>query len=147
MNTNAIVGLAMLGIFASACATQPTPQEICSKEWIAPRVDRAMYDFKRDTGKTLKTLKKAGNTLSKNGELSTYQMFKVASAVTKLGDRMKNGHAIKDLRTLAQTCNDPELIKTAMNDFLHEQGVSERFIAFLNDLDKYTKLLDVQSDT
>ncbi|HHL43015.1 MAG TPA: hypothetical protein ENJ42_05310 [Hellea balneolensis] len=145
MKTLFLAGLSITTLFMAGCATTPTPEEICSAEWIAPRVDRAMYDFKRDTGKTIKTLKKAGDKLSKKGELSTFQMLKVVNAVTKLGDRLQNGHAVKDLRTLAQTCNDPDLIKTAMNDFMREQGVPDKFISFLNDMERYTNLLAVKT--
>ncbi|MCF6220128.1 MAG: hypothetical protein L3J65_03360 [Robiginitomaculum sp.] len=131
-----------------ACATAPTPAEICSAEWIAPRAERAMKDFKRDTTKTIRTFRKSADKLKDGGTLGPLQMFSMMNALSKLANKMENGRAMRDMRTLSETCNDPDLLKNAMNDFMREQGISEKFISFINDIDEYTKLITppVQSE-
>lgn len=125
----------------SACASTPDPAEVCSAEWIKPRAERAMTDFKRDTKSTFKKLKKAGDTLSDGDQLGPLQMFSLMSSVNRLTDNFENGRAMKDMRTMATTCNDPDLIKTAMTDFMREQGISEKLIQFLNGMKEYQQLL------
>lgn len=124
-----------------ACATMPDPVEVCSAQWIAPRAERAMSDFKRDTRSIFKKLRKTGDTLQDGGTIGALQMFSLLSSLNALENKLKNGRAIRDMRMLATTCDDPELLKNAINDFMLEQGISERFIQFLNGFDAYTKLL------
>lgn len=125
-----------------ACATIADPAEVCSAQWIAPRAERAMSDFKQDTRSIFKKLRKTGDTLQDGGTLGTLQMFSLMSSLNALGNKLKNGRAIRDMRTLATTCDDPDLLKNAMSDFMREQGISERFIQFLNGFDAYTRLLE-----
>lgn len=126
-----------------ACATIPsyTPAEICSSEWIAPRANSAMSDFKHDTKSIFKKLKKAGNSVAHGNKPGPLQMFSLMSSLKKLGNQFENGQAMKAMRTLASTCNDPNLIKNAMTDLLRENGIEEKFISFLNSFDAYTELL------
>jgi hypothetical protein len=69
-------------------------------------------------------------------------MFSVMNAINHLGNKFEKGRAMKDMRTLATTCDDPDLIKSAMTDFMREQGIDEKFINFLNSLQEYQKLLE-----
>ncbi len=133
-----LVSLSLLG----ACASTPDPAKVCSADWIKPRVDRAMRDFSHDTKGVFKTLEKTAHSFESTGKVSPIAMFKVMNALKKLGNKMEHGHAMRDMRTLAQTCNDPHLIQTAMTKFMREQGISERFITFLNGLDVYRKMLE-----
>ena len=129
-------------IGTSACTTVPDPAEVCSAEWIAPRADRAMKDFKRDTRSIFKKLKKTGNKLESGGNIGPLQMFSLMNSLSSLGKKLENGRAMRDMRTLANTCDDPKLIKTAMTDFMRDQGIDEKFIRFLNNFDAYTTLLE-----
>ena len=142
MKTTAIVSFLAPLFLLGACASTPDPAEVCSAEWIAPRADRAMTEFKKDTKSTLRTLKKVGDKLSNGDQIGPIQMFSVMNAVNKLGSKFENGRAMKDMRILANTCDDPDLIKTAMTDFMREQGIDEKFINFLNGLQEYQKLLE-----
>jgi hypothetical protein len=142
MNKKIILSVSLpVYLVLSACASTPDPAEVCSAEWIQPRAERAMTDFKKDTRSTFKKLKKAGDTLTDGGTLGPLQMYSLMGSINRLTDNFENGRAMKDMRTLASTCNDPDLIKTAMTDFMREQGISERFINFLNNLKEYQNLL------
>lgn len=129
-------------LLLSACASTPDPAEVCSADWIKPRAERAMNDFEADTKSTFKTLKKVGDKLSNGDQIGPIQMFSVMNAINRLGDKFENGRAMKDMRILANTCDDPDLIKTAMTDFMRDQGIDEKFINFLNSLHEYQKLLE-----
>jgi hypothetical protein len=127
--------------FLTACATTPDPAEICSAEWIAPRAERAMNEFKKDTRPTIKRLAKIGDKLNDGDTIGPLQMFSLMNSINSLSDKFENGRAMRDMRTLADNCSDPELIKNAMTDYLEEQGVSEQFINFLNNMQVYQELL------
>ena len=135
--------IALISIFSlGACATTPDPAEVCSAEWIAPRAERAMSDFKHDTTKIFKTFRKSADRLQDGGQIGPLQMFAMMNSLSSLANKFENGHAIRDMRTLAQTCDDPELIKNAMTDFMKDQGISDQFINFINGMDEYRKLLE-----
>lgn len=126
----------------SACATAPDPAEVCSAEWIGVRSGKAMKEFKRDTRPIFRKLRKTGESLKDGRQPGPLQMFSLMNAVSKLGRKFENGRAMKDMRTLAATCDDPELIKNAMTDFMREQGIDEKFIGFINSLDAYKTMLE-----
>lgn len=136
-----VLALSSATVILPACATAPKPAEVCSSEWIAPRADRAMNDFKKDTTSIFKKLRKAGESLADNGSVGPIQMFFLMNSIKSLGNKFENGHAMRDMRTLASTCNDPELIKSAMTDFMREQGIDERIVNFLNGFEAYTQML------
>ena len=62
-------------------------------------------------------------------------------SLSRLADNFENGRGMRDMRTLASTCNDPNLIKDFMVQFMREQGISEKFITFINGLKEYQQLL------
>lgn len=126
----------------SACTTIPDPAEVCSVEWVNLRADRAMKEFKRDTRSIFRKLKKTGSQLENGDNIGPLQMFSLMNAISNLGKKIENGQAMRDMRTLANTCDDPQLIKNAMTEFMREQGIDEKFIRFLNSFEAYTKLLD-----
>ncbi len=136
--------LIIASLSLGACSTTPAPVDICSAEWITPRVDRAMDEFERDTRKIFKKFRKAADSLQNGGSIGPLQMFSVMSALSSLADKFENGRAVQDMRTLAQTCDDPQLIKNAMTDFMRNKGLPENFINFINEIDEYQKLLDAK---
>jgi len=134
----------IIGAFAilSACATAPNPAEICSVDWISLRANKAMTQFERDTKPIFKNLRKLGDRAQDGRNIGPLQMYSLMNSMNKLARKFENGRAMKDMRTLAATCNDPDLIQTAMTDFMRQQGFSEQFIGFLNGFDAYRDLLD-----
>lgn len=128
-------------LFLSACTTVPDPAKVCSAEWIAPRAERAMHDFKKDTRSIFKKLKKSGNTLKDGDDIGPLQMFSLMNSISRLGKKFEHGHAMRDMRTLAKTCDDPKLIQNAMTNFMRQEGIDEQFIGFINRMDIYQELL------
>jgi len=132
------------GVFAvvSACATAPNPAEICSADWVSLRADKAMTQFKRDTRPIFKNLRKLGDRAHDGRNIGPLQMYSLMNSMNRLARKFENGRAMKDMRLLASTCDDPDLIKTAMTDFMRDQGFSEQFITFLNGFDAYRNMLE-----
>ncbi len=130
-------------LILQACASTPDPVKVCSAEWIAPRVERHMADFEKNTRKIFRTFEKTAKDYSSDGKVKPLQMFAMMNSLKSLKNKFENGRAMKDMRTLATTCDDPELIKNAMIGFLRKKGFNDRFIQFLNDLEQYKKLLEI----
>jgi len=135
-----IAGSALL--LLSGCASTPDPAEVCSAEWIKPRAERAMDDFKKDAGSTFRKLEKAGKTYAEGKSLGPFQKLFLMGSINNLADNFENGRGIRDLRTLASTCNDPNLLKNTMSNFMREQGISDKFISYLNSFKAYIDLLE-----
>ncbi len=143
MRLPALPAAALLSLtLLSACATAPSPAEICSAEWVSARSAKAMKQFKRDTRPIFRKLRKTGDALKDGRQPGPLQMFSLMNSLSKLGRKFENGRAMKDMRTLANTCDDPELIKNAMTDFMREQGIDEKFIGFINSLEAYRTMLE-----
>lgn len=141
-NSLLILSICSTTMLLPACATVPEPAEVCSSEWISPRANRAMAEFKNDARPVVRKLRKIGKKLESGGSFKPLAMFSLMNSLQNLGNKLEHGRAMRDMRTLATTCNDPTLIKNAMTDFLREQGIDEKFINFLNNFEAYTQLLE-----
>jgi len=119
--------LAML----SGCASTPDPAEICSAEWIAPRATKAVGKIEKRAGSSIKNLAKASNTLGDGKTPGPLQMFMLTRSLTKLKNELTDGRGIKDLRTVAKTCNDPDIVKDSMRDLMERKGVSDKFLNWM----------------
>ena len=89
-----------------ACAVAPDPAEVCTAEWIMPRTARAVEDITKNTGSAMKSLRRVGETYAAGRTPGPLQLLSLASAMKSLEREVKNGRGIRDLKTLANTCND-----------------------------------------
>jgi len=105
----------------SACATTPDPAKVCTSEWIGARSDKAIDRIQTRSASSLKSLKRASSSWAKGKQPGPFQLLALSNSISKLKKELTNGAGVKDLRTLASTCNDPEIISTAMKDLLHRQ--------------------------
>jgi len=48
---------------------------------------------------------------------------------------------MRDLKTLAQTCNDPKIVTSAMTQMMRENGLSQGMIDFVERLPQYKDLI------
>ena len=128
-------------ITAIGCATAPDPAKVCTAEWIGKRADKAVSRIERKAGKSLRSLRKAGESWSKGKTPNPLQMLALSSSMKSLEKELKSGQGIKDLKTLSATCNDPKIISEAMGGFLRKQGLPDNIIRFIEDLDIYQRLI------
>jgi len=125
----------------TACATTPSPEKICSAEWITPRADKAVSRIEKKTSRAVKTLKRAGESFSKGKTPGMFTMMRLSSALEGLEYEFTDGPAMRDLKTLAKTCDNPDLITKAMRSVLVNQGVSDDVFDFIEALPLYQNLL------
>lgn len=125
----------------SACASTPDPAEICSAEWITPRATKAVSKIEKRAGSSIKTLSEVSQSWAGGKTPNILQMFQLRNSLTKMKKELTNGQGIRDLRTVAKTCNDPDLIKDSMHDLLERQGVSDSLIKWMESNPIYASLI------
>lgn len=126
-----ILPLFIITILAG-CASQPTPEQICSARWISYRADRAMDEFEREIRGPLRTIRRASRDLDNGKTLGVLQIASLLSAMDTTIDRFKTSRALDDLRLVADTCDSPELIEKVFREFMEEQGASDEFINLIS---------------
>lgn len=115
-------------LILTACASTPDPAEVCSAEWIAPRATKAVNKIERRAKSSLRTLSKVSETWASGKTPGPWQMFQFTRAIDKMKKELTKGQGISDLKIVAKTCNDPEIIKNSMRDLLDRQGISDSLI-------------------
>jgi len=58
-----------------------------------------------------------------------------------LEKELLSGSGMRDLKTLASTCDSPEIISKAMTGFMRDQGLPENLIGFIENFDRYKNLI------
>jgi len=140
MRFNLFICLSAFAVL-SACASTPDPAEICSAEWIAPRAEKAVKRIEKRAGSSFRTLSKVSKTWASGKTPGPLQMFALSNAVSKMKKELTKGQGIRDLRRVAKTCNDPELIKNSMRDLMEKQGLSDGLITWMEKNPIYENLV------
>ncbi|MGJ8564204.1 MAG: hypothetical protein ACSHXY_11730 [Alphaproteobacteria bacterium] len=133
--------LAFTGLALSGCATSYNPAEVCTAQWIEPRVERAVGYIERDTNSLLKTLSKNAKSFEQGKTPNPFQIFAITSAVTKLTKQLESGQGVKDLKILRQTCNDSKIVSDALTGYMEDKGLPTAMISFITSLKAYQNLL------
>lgn len=126
------ITLLFAAILLTACATTPDPAEVCTAEWVKPRADRAVKELKRDTFSRLKSLASTAAKLQSGDGLSAFQSYRMISSINGLLNDFETSQALKDLKILSSTCDDPQIVKDAFSGMLEEAGVSDKLIELFN---------------
>lgn len=135
-------------IFASAvaltaCSTTPDPSKICTAEWIEPRADKALGRIETRLDETFKSLRKAGDAWTRGQSPGLFTMMSLDRSLKDLERELTDGRGIRDLRLLAETCDDPDFIQSELNRLLDRQNVPPAVINFMNQIGLYQRLLDL----
>ena len=133
-----------LPLLVSACASTPDPAEICTSEWIKPRAEKAMTELMDDTSSAVKSMSKAADKYRQGKTPGPLQMFALSNSLKSLEKELTRGRGIKDLKTLAKTCNDPQIVTNGMTAFVEQLGLPRRMSAFIQALPRYQELLASQ---
>jgi hypothetical protein len=126
----------------TACATQPDPAVVCSAEWIAPRTERAMNDIERRSSSALKSLRRVGESYAQGKKPGLLQLLSLSNSIKSLEKQVKNGRGIRDLKTLARTCDDPKILTESLTGFMRDQGLPDNMINFVTQLPAYQSILE-----
>lgn len=136
-----------LCILLTSCATAPDPEQICTAEWIGARSDKALNSIESKAGRSIKSLTKAAESWAKGKTPGLFQMLALQNSFKGLEKELLNGTGMKDLRTLASTCNDPDIISKAMGTLLRKQDLPDNLINFIENFEPYKKLIAPQLET
>jgi len=132
-------------IALSSCATTPDPAKVCTSDWIQTRADKSLDRIENKAGRSIKSLKKASDSWAKGKKPNPFQMLALSSSLKSLEKELTTGRGIKDLKTLASTCDDLKIISDAMGGFLRKQGLSENIINFIERMDLYQRIITPDS--
>ena len=78
-----------------------------------------------------KTFRDVSETWASGKQPNLFQLLALNNAMKKMKKELTRGRGIKDLKTVAKTCNDPNIIKTSMHDLLERQGLSDNLISWI----------------
>ncbi|MEP6342906.1 MAG: hypothetical protein ABJ275_06275 [Maricaulaceae bacterium] len=131
----------MTGSLLSSCATAPDPAEVCTAEWIKPRTTRAVDDITKSSSSALKSLRKVGETYAAGKTPGPIQLLLFANSMKSLERQVKNGRGIRDLKTLANTCNDPKIVTDTLTGFMRDQGLPDNMIDFVTRTPAYQSII------
>jgi len=135
--------LALAVIKLSACASTPKPEEICSAKWIAPRADKAVAKIEKRATSSIKTLSSVSKTWASGKTPGPLQLWSLSNAVKKLNKELTEGQGIKDLKTVATTCNDPKIVSDSMRNLMKRQGVSDALLSRIENNPIYQSAISV----
>lgn len=91
---------------------------------------------------SIETLRDVSESWAQGKTPGPIQLFSLSRAMKSLENELTNGRGIRDLKTVARTCNDPDIISESMRDLLARQGVSDNLIAQIESTPIYQNLLD-----
>lgn len=141
--TACLATLAIAGL--SACATTANPEKVCTADWIGKRSDKAMSNIQRKAKPALSKLGKAAESWAKGKKPNAIQLWSLQGSISSLTRELESGRGMRDLKTLASTCNDPKIVTGAMTNMMRDNGLSQQMIDFVERLPKYKELIETAS--
>lgn len=139
--TTAIIITAFLGL--SACASTPKPEEVCTSNWVNKRSANAVSRIEKRAKPALQNLSKAAMDWAQGKNMGPFQMLKLNSSVNKLTKELRNGQGLKDLKTMASTCNDPKIVTGSLTKLMEDAGLTGQMVGFIEGLQKYQDLIQI----
>jgi len=130
----------------SACSTIPKAEEVCTTEWISKRTGKALNNIETKAGSSIKALSKAAQSWSKGRTPNLFQMLALRNSFKGLENELRNGRGMKDLKTVASTCNDPKIISDTMGKLLRKQDLPPNLIDFIENFEPYQRLITPEPD-
>lgn len=128
----------------SGCATT-SPERICSAEWIGARADRALDAIERDTTRAMISLRKVGESYADGREPNVLALLNLRRTLSDLEDELTDGRGVRDLRTLATTCDDPQLVAHGLDRWLVSQDLPAVLTTLVRDSGLMERLVQAAS--
>lgn len=127
--------LILFPLLLLASCTTLLPVEICSAEWIAPRIDRAVDAVEKDTSRLMRNVKSVGESYARGKTPGPLTLFSLSRSLDALTRELTDGRGVRDLRTLAGTCDDPRLVSDGLTTWLDRQGLPDGLRTFIDDFE------------
>ena len=125
----------------SACATTANPEKVCTADWIDKRSSKAMGNIERKAKPALRKLGKAAESWAAGKKPGPLQLWSLQGSVNSLTKELQSGRGMRDLKTLAKTCNDPKIVTSAMTNMMRDNGLSQGMIDFVERLPQYRDII------
>lgn len=136
---------ACLALIVSACATT-SPERICTADWIETRADKAVAEIGRDTGRAIRSLREVGESYARGKDPSLLSMFQLERSLKRLERELTEGRGVRDLKTLARTCDDPGLVARGLDRWLGAQALPQPITEFVRALGVLEDLVERATD-
>lgn len=137
-----ITALSLSIVFLSGCATTYDPAEVCSASWVQPRAVKAVNEIVKDTNGAVKSIRKTADSYADGKTPGPLQMFSLSRSFEKLEKELTRGRGVKDLKILADTCDNPDIITDGMTDYVQGLGLPEKLTSFIKALPKYREIVE-----
>lgn len=128
-------------ITLGACASTPKAEEVCTAGWVADRTGLAVDNIYNETSDTAQSLKKIGAIYLEGKSPNIFQLFSLSSKVKGLEKELLRGQGMKDLKTLAMTCDDPRILTNGIASYVDRLELPEKMRAFMEDLPEYKDMV------
>jgi len=107
---------------------------------------KALNNIETKAGSSIKALSKAAQSWSKGRTPNLFQMLALRNSFKGLENELRNGRGMKDLKTVASTCNDPKIISDTMGKLLRKQDLPPNLIDFIENFEPYQRLITPEPD-
>jgi len=128
-------------VFAVGCASTPDPDEVCTTRWVSERSFKAVDNILGETEDTVGAIRKVAARYAEGKSPNVFQLFSLSSKVKNLEDELLKGSGIKDLKTLARTCNDPAILTDGISSFVDRLELPAKMRSFMENLPEYRNLV------
>ena len=139
------IGISALVLGMASCAS--APKQTCSAEWIQYEVDDIYADLRKDTKSELNNFKEITAALEDPEKAaSPWLAFRLVGLVKDVREVVETYAEIYQprLQTIADTCDEPELVVNALGEFLEQEGAPPDVIELLQDFSEL--VVEKQSD-
>lgn len=133
--------------FLVGCTTTPDPAKVCTSEWIAPRAEKAISRIEKKTRPAMKAIKNVGESLAQGKSPNVFAMMNLTSSFESLEKELTEGRGIRDIKLLASTCNDPDILTKSVKGVFEKHGVSDKVLEYVENLDFYKRVLEENLET
>jgi len=100
-----------------------------------------MGNIERKAKPALRKLGKAAESWAAGKKPGPLQLWSLQGSVNSLTKELQSGRGMRDLKTLAKTCNDPKIVTSAMTNMMRDNGLSQGMIDFVERLPQYRDII------
>jgi len=134
--------MTLVAISLTACSSTPDPAKVCTANWIEKRSAKAVDNIFDDTEKTVRSLRKVGNAYLDGKSPNIFQLFSLARRVQSLEKELLRGSGIKDLKTVARLCNNPQVVKDGISAYVDRMELPDKMRSFMEALPEYRNIVE-----
>jgi len=136
-----IILASLLSVSLTACASTPDPEKVCTANWVEKRSVRAVDEIYKDTRSAVKSIRKVGTAYMEGKSPNMFQLFNLGRRVSALDKELRRGKGIRDLKTLARTCGDPEILKEGFSNYMNGLDLPEPMQKLIEGSQQYKTMI------